>query len=127
MEKTALKEYILHQQSHGHPDLYATCSGVIISHSHPFLAASPDASVYDPTSCDPFGFAEIKCPFKYRDLTPEQTSVNADFMLHKEVNRELRLRPAHIYYSQIQGQMGIGGHKWCDFIVYTKKILMCRG
>jgi len=25
------------------------------------------------------------------------------------------------YYAQVQGQMGITGAEWCDFVVYTKK------
>ena len=25
------------------------------------------------------------------------------------------------YYAQVQGQMGVGGRPWCDFVVYTKK------
>ena len=42
------------QQANGHPDIYATVSGVIISCIHPFLHASPDASVYDPSNADPW-------------------------------------------------------------------------
>ena len=45
MEATALDAYIKHQQVNGHPDIYATVSGVIISCTHPFLGASPDACV----------------------------------------------------------------------------------
>jgi len=26
-----------------------------------------------------------------------------------------------MYFAQVQGQMGIGGRKWCDFVVYTNK------
>ena len=69
----------------------------------------------------PFGFAEIKCAYKYRNLTPEQAAANSDFMLHKETNGDLSLKKNHICISQIQGQMGIGGRSWCDFIVYTSK------
>ena len=57
MEREA---YVQYQQKNGHPDLYATSSGVIVSLTHPFLAASPDANVYDPTSSTPFGFAGYK-------------------------------------------------------------------
>lgn len=27
----------------------------------------------------------------------------------------------HSYYAQVQGQMGVTGAKWCDFIVYTSR------
>ena len=105
----------------GHPDIYATVSGVIISCTHPFLGASPDACMYDPSNADPFGFAEIKCSFKYQDTTPTHAATNKDFMLQTEQDRRLVLKRTHVYYSQVQGQMGVGGRKWCDFIVYTKK------
>ena len=77
MEATALDVYIKHQQANGHPDIYA---GVFISFIHPFLGASPDACVYDPLNADPFGFAEMKCSFKYQDTTPTQAATNKDFM-----------------------------------------------
>ena len=37
MEATALDAYIKHQQANGHPDIYATVSGVIISSTHALL------------------------------------------------------------------------------------------
>ena len=79
-----LTSYIKHQQVNGHPDIYATVSGVIISCTHPFLGASPEACVYDPLNADPFGFAEIKCSFKYQDTTPTHAATNKDFMLQTE-------------------------------------------
>ena len=32
-----------------------------------------------------------------------------------------RLKRNHAYFTQVQGQMGVTGCKWCDFIVYTSK------
>lgn len=29
------------------------------------------------------------------------------------------LKTNHKYYYQVQGQMGITGAKWCDFVTYT--------
>ena len=31
------------------------------------------------------------------------------------------LKSSHRYYYQVQGQLGITGSKWCDFITYTFK------
>ena len=121
MEKTALDEYVKYQHDNGHCDLYATSSGVHISHTHPFLGASPDANVYDPScTSEPFRFAEIKCSYKYQNMTPAEAAKNSDFML-REQNGNLILKRTHMYFSQVQGQMAIGRRKWCDFIVYTKK------
>ena len=52
-----------HKQRHGHTNLSVAACGFYISESHPFLGASPDSTVYDPSTPDtPFGFLEIKCP-----------------------------------------------------------------
>lgn len=36
-------------------------------------------------------------------------------------NGKCKLKEDHAYYAQVQGQMGITGAKWCDFVVYTQK------
>ena len=124
MEATALDAYVKQQRSNGHTDLYATSSGVIIFCTHPFLGASPDASVYDPSnSLQPFGFVEIKCPHKYKDVTPDCAATNKDFVLEREPGGQLVFKRTHVYYSQVQGQMGIGGREWCDFVVYSRTSL----
>ena len=69
-EKKALQLYQEKQHESGHKDLYACPSGFVISEEYPFLGASPDAAVYDPSVSDPFGLAEVKCPFSVRDVTP---------------------------------------------------------
>lgn len=33
----------------------------------------------------------------------------------------LKLKPQHVYYSQIQGQLAITEGKWCDFVVFANK------
>ena len=122
MEKTALEDYIKQQHQNGHHNLYAIPSSLIVSSTHPFLAATPDAAVYDPSSTDdPFGFAEIKCTYKYQDITPEQAASHSDFMLQTESDGRLTLKKTHVYFSQVQGQMGVGERKWCDFIVYIQR------
>ena len=47
-------------------DVVVTKSGLWISPEHSFLGASPDAAIYDPSEKEPYGFAEIKCPYKHR-------------------------------------------------------------
>ena len=37
------------------------------------------------------------------------------------VNRQCKLKRDHAYFVQVQGQMGVTGASWCDFIIYTKK------
>lgn len=37
-------------------------SGFVLNPDAPYLGASPDAKVYDPTANPPFGLPEVKCP-----------------------------------------------------------------
>ena len=43
------------------------------------------------------------------------------FFMEKVDDKHCRLKRDHAYYAQLQGQMGVSGAKWCDFIVYTSK------
>lgn len=38
-------------------------AGLVINPSLPYLGASPDGKVFDPTDNEPFGLREIKAPF----------------------------------------------------------------
>ena len=52
--------YIKCQRSSGKDGVVVAPCGIFISKSHPFLEASPDGAVYDPSSPNqPFGFLEI--------------------------------------------------------------------
>lgn len=35
------------------------------------------------------------------------------------VNGAAELKKTHGYYYQVQGQMGVTGKKWCNFVVWT--------
>uniref|UniRef100_A0A146M3I5 Uncharacterized protein n=1 Tax=Lygus hesperus TaxID=30085 RepID=A0A146M3I5_LYGHE len=50
-------------------------------------------------------------------LTPEQRS---RFYLKQDGSKYFLPRN-HIYYKQIQMQLGITGFKWCDFVIWTPK------
>ena len=123
-EKKALQLYQDKQHETGHKDLYACPSGFVISDKHPFLGASPDAAVYDPSMPDPFGLAEVKCPFSVCKLTPTEACSKPNFFCTLKMNGatpQLELKENHPYYAQVQGQMGVTQRRWCDFIVYTEK------
>ena len=122
-EEIALQEYMKHQHSHDHSGLFVCASGVHISTTHPFLGASPDGCVYDPHADEPYGFLEIKCPYSQREKMPVEACSSATFCCRLQEGGMERptLKLNHPYYAQIQGQMAIGGRKWCDFVVYTLK------
>ena len=41
--------------------------------------------------------------------------------MEKISDGKCRFKGDHAYYAQVQGQMGVTGTKWCNFIVYTNK------
>ena len=123
MEPVAITRYMKHQHSNGHPDLCVCSAGFFVSTSHPFLGASPDGSVYDPSNLnDPYGFLEVKCPYKACDITPADACLMSDFFCTvKDGTGNVKLKESHAYYCQIQGQMAIGCRPWCDFVICTNK------
>ena len=122
-EARAIEQYVLFQHAHGHDHLVVTPFGFLVSRQYPFLGASPDGAVYDPTSMqEPFGFLEVKCPFSHCNETPEQASTSPRFcsVLHtSDGTQVLTLRRTHTYFAQVQGQMAIGERPWCDFVIFT--------
>ena len=125
-ESVAIAEYIQYQHSHGHAELIVSPSGFHVSLSHPYLGASPDGAMYDPTNVNqPFGFIEVKCPYTARNITPVETCLLPKFCCTLTKNHhgheQMILPTSHQYYAQIQGQMAIGCTPWCDFVVYTTK------
>ena len=123
-EAIALRAYVDYQHQNGHPGLTACSIGFHTSRAYPFLGATPDGGVYDPSSGELYGFVEIKCPYSHRDETPEAACESSNFCCSLENTGgvpTVRLRTSHNYYCQVQGQMGVGSRPWCDFVVYTKK------
>jgi len=56
-------------QQNGHPQLQVTTVGLVISEDSPWLAASPDGHVFDPSSSPPDGLIELKNPSTAKDMT----------------------------------------------------------
>ena len=123
-EAIALERYCAHQNSSGHDGLYCAPSGFVISEKYPFLGASPDGVVHDPSVPNSFGLAEVKCPYSFRNLTPIEAGQSSKFcceVVPSGAQSALQLKHTHPYFCQVQGQMGITERSWCDFIVYTTK------
>ena len=90
----------------------------------PFLGATPDGCVYSPSSTEPHGFLEVKCPYSQRDMMPLDACAAPGFCCEVQQASSLgiKLRRTHqYYYAQVQGQMAVGNRKWCDFVIYTKR------
>ena len=96
-------------------------SGFVVSKSCPVLGASPDARIIDKGCSICFGLGEVKCPYTKFHVTPLEACSDPNFFMEKGNDNECRLKRDHEYYTQVQGQMGVTGAQWCDFIVYTSK------
>ena len=117
-EKKALNAYKQTMHDKGHTNLVVMMSGLIINPEYAYLGASPDGIVSDPTSTNPNGLLEIKCPYQARNSTPFEAATQKGFFCNIN-NGTLVLKKTHHYYYQVQGQMAISSRKWCDFVVYT--------
>ena len=123
-ESIAREKYTQLQNDSGHHSLYSCQSGFVISEKYPHLGASPDAVVHDPSVDNPFGLAEIKCPYSFRNQTPFQAAESERFCCTLEKSNDtqyLKLKRSHNYFCQVQGQMAITERMWCDFVIYTEK------
>ena len=119
-EALAIEAYTQHQQCNGHNGLTVCKVGFHVSSSHPFLGASPDGGVYDPSCDQPYGFVEVKCPYSHRNHTPAEACADNKFFCTLE-SGQVKLRQNSNYFCQVQGQMAIGERLWCDFVVHTPK------
>ena len=125
-KKIALEQYVAYQHSHGQLQLVVSPSGFLINSSYPYLGASQDGAVYNPSNTEePFGFLKIKCPYTNRAHTPAETCSTPAFCCEVDsATGKLWLKENHPYYAQFQGQMSIGKRPWCDFVIYTNKGLV---
>jgi len=68
-EETSQKEYTTYMHQHGHTGLTVSTSGLNISDESPWLAASPDGLVLDPSYTPVEGLVELKNPSSVQDMT----------------------------------------------------------
>ena len=127
----AIQAYINHKHGCGVDGLTVGPCGFLVCEQYPFLGATPDGTVYDPTNLEqPFGFLEVKCPYSHRDRTPAEACGMPGFCCQLETDsngsQKIKLRRNHPYYAQVQGQMAVGDRPWCDFVIYTKDVSVER-
>ena len=122
-EDTAIEEYVTRQREKGHHNLAVRKSGLVSSADNPWLAASPDGVVKDPSYCvqSPAGLVEIKNPYSAKNLTIAERTLKkcCKSMLIKKGDT-IVLNQKHDYYYQIQTQMNCANADWCDFVVRTE-------
>lgn len=87
--------------------------GLFIHQDYPFLAASPDGLVGDDA------LVEVKCPYKGKDLTPEEAIMGKQIQFAVLENGSFALKRTDRYYYQVQGQLFVTGREYCYFVVWT--------
>lgn len=113
-EKVAREAYIA-EASKRHFDFRCEQSGLHISSTHPFLAASPDGLVS--CACCSDGIVEVKCPFKAQSV--EEASQRKNSCLERCPDGILRLKRRHAYFCQVQVQLFACQRNYCDFVLWT--------
>lgn len=115
MEEEARTAYVKEVNRQKHNNINVSSSGLFVLSGMSYIGASPDGLV-DCTCCGQ-GLLEIKCPLSVSHATPN--SNNLPYLLSND-KKEIHLSKSHLYYSQVQQQMGVTGRKWCDFFVYSR-------
>ena len=73
-------------------------AGISVHPKFPYLVATPDGKVFDPSSSSNFGWLEIKCPSSKRGDTLDQASSDPDFYIEK-VEADFFLKKTLSYYA----------------------------
>lgn len=87
-----------------------------VNQEFPFLGATPSGIVCEKGTS---GIIEIRCPYTAGDMTNKESLSLPNFCLHK-TDDKIRLKKAHAYYLQVQGQLLMTEVTFCDFLVYTR-------
>ncbi|XP_064479206.1 uncharacterized protein LOC135392422 [Ornithodoros turicata] len=114
-EAAAVQRYRQVMCSVGHDVAILSC-GLFVDPATPWLGATPERIVFDPTERSPHGVLEVKCPYSLRDTPGELLKEQRFYMTFN--NEHPQLRRDHDYYAQVIGQMGLTGLQWADFVMY---------
>ena len=109
--------YARKMQKQSHKNFTVYNCGLVVNPSYPYLGASPDGKVFDPSSTSPFGLIEIKCPYTWRNNSIEEACQDPNFPCAM-INGFPRLKRDHKQGYYAQGQLALSGLPWCDFVVY---------
>ncbi|XP_042144935.1 uncharacterized protein LOC115314759 [Ixodes scapularis] len=120
-EPIAVQRYMDVLQSLGHSAIDGSC-GIFVDSSTPWLGASPDRIVFDPTEVPPHGVLEVKCPKTLYDKSVEELKT---LKFCSEIKGDCpELRRTYDYNDQVLGQMAIAGLQWGDFVVFGDQFIL---
>ena len=101
-------------------------AGISVNPEFPFVGATPDGRVHDPSENPTYGQVEIKCPFSKRSDKTIQEALDRNFHLENR-NGSFSFKVDHSsgYYCHVQGQLALTGLTWCEFFVYFQIQMKC--
>lgn len=115
------RQLYYHKYKTSHKRFKVSECGLIISEEYPYLGASPDGLVT--CNCCHDGIIEIKCSYKFRDVSVTEACRDKTFHCYIAENGDVHLKRTSAWYEQIQMQLGVTKKQYCDFVLYTKKEL----
>ena len=101
-----------------------TKCGLVVSQTHPWLAAMPGGWVDDPQASPRMGLVEFKNPYSSRNLLLRDAVGCKKCTCLSFKEEILSLKRSHQYYHQVQFAMFCTRTKWCDFFICAKD---CQG
>ena len=120
-EEIARQSYITSKTEQFGESYLVQKTGIHISTINPWLAASPDGVIEDPSEPEGrrHGILEIKCPYSARTMSPVVACHEINTFCCSSIDGQPLLKKTHNYYHQVQGQLAITQLPWCDFFVWT--------
>ena len=99
-------------------------AGLSVHPKFPYLGATPDGKVFDPSSNSKFGLLEIKCPYSKRGDTLDQAASDPDFYSEK-AGANFYLKKTHLYLLKYKGSWPSLGYCGVIFVFICQTVMKC--
>ncbi|KAH9374945.1 hypothetical protein HPB48_020047 [Haemaphysalis longicornis] len=96
--------------------------GLLVDPSCPWLGASPDRLIVNPSETPMRGLLEVKCPYSQKGKSVSQ--IAEPFYMVKDHQGIFRLDGCHDCYFQVLGQMALAGLSSKDFAVFSNQFMI---
>ena len=117
----AKTRYISIMKKERHINFTSLDPGMTVIKDYPFISVSTDLDIC--CDCCEKGHAKFKCPGSIKDQIP-----SADNFPYLELrNGETKLKTNSECYFQVQGQMGVTGRTYTDFLYLLSKDIKSKG
>ena len=120
-ESEAVSAYIEYQRDCCGVAVEVRVCGLVVDLEFPWLAASPDRIVIDPSENKEKkqGCLEVKCPLSCQKMTIVEACRKVSAFCLIEEDGGMFLSRSHAYFYQVQTEMHVTNCKCCDFVVWS--------